>query len=428
MSSLPLSPVRTLSGHLDVPGDKSISHRYVLLGAMAEGRTRIRGLADGADVRASQACVAALGARIDADDQGVTVTGWGAAGPRSPAGDLDCMNSGTSMRLLLGVLAGWPVTATLVGDASLSRRPMERVLGPLREMGADATSTEGHAPLTMRGGALRAIDWRVPVASAQLKSAVMLGALRAEGTTVVTEPALTRDHTERAFPLFGLRADVEGPRIAITGRQIAQAPDQVLQVPGDPSSAAIWAAAAAARPGSHVVVSGVALNPRRLGFVDALRRLGALITVEPTAMAGGEPVGRIDVRYGERAGTTIEADEVPSLIDELPVLAASAALGGHLEVRGAGELRVKESDRISALVTGLRALGVAAEEYADGFVIDGRAGVPRGGEADAAHDHRLVMAFSLVALGAAGPSVIHGADAVAVSYPGYVDDLKRLAQ
>lgn len=427
LSSLQVSPIRALSGHLAVPGDKSISHRYVLLGGLAEGRTSISHLSPGADVRASLECMAALGAGVQHHPGGrVVITGWGARGPAAPDTPLDCMNSGTTMRLLAGLLAGWPVTATLGGDASLSRRPMGRIIEPLAAMGARITSSDGRAPLTVQGGRLAAMRWAVPVASAQVKSAILLAGLRADGDTELAEPAPTRDHTERAFPLFGLRCRVDGLQVTVGGGQRAQAPAATLHVPGDPSSAAVWAAAAAALPGSRITLTGVALNPRRLGFVTALARLGADIAVTPVSVLGGEPVGTITVAYRDCLDTAITPDEVPGLIDELPVLAACAAHGRRLEVRGAAELRVKESDRITALVTGLRQLGVHADEFPDGFLIDGRRGRPAGGRAGAVHDHRLVMAFTLVALGAAGPSTIDDADSVAVSYPAFADDLRSL--
>ncbi len=428
MSSLPLSPIRTLAGTLSVPGDKSISHRYVLLGAASAGTTRVRGLSGGADVLASLACAAQLGATwVRESEDTLVITGWGAAGPRAPGHPLDCVNSGTTMRLMAGLLSGYPVTVTLVGDTSLSRRPMARVLDPLARMGASGSTHEGRPPLTLHGGALRGIHWTSPVASAQLKSAVMLAALRATGTTHITEPAPTRDHSERAFPLFGLHAAVDGAMVSVSGGQQPVAPSNVIAVPGDPSSAATWAAAAAAVPGSDVTITGVCLNPRRIASLAALTRMGARIDVEQHSEMGGEPVGQIRVRYGARQDTTIAGDEVPGLIDELPVLAASAALGARLEVRNAEELRVKESDRITAVVTGLRALGVDAKEYPDGFVVDGRAGRPTGGTVDAAHDHRLVMACAIVALGARGQTRISGADVVAVSYPDFVPDLQRLS-
>lgn len=429
MPVVSLSPIRAVSGRLAIPGDKSISHRYVLLGALASGRTTMRHLAPGADVRASLGCVAALGAHVlRAPDGLVSVDGWGESGPKTPAGPLDCLNSGTTMRLLMGLLAGFPVSATLIGDASLSSRPMRRVMDPLHGMGAHVAADDGRAPVMVKGARLHATTWTPAAASAQIKSAILLAGLQAEGRTTVVEPAATRDHTERAFPLFGLACAIDGLRVSVDGGQRAAAPDGILDVPGDPSSAAAWAALAASLPGSHVEMTGVALNPRRLGFVAALRRMGATVTIAETHVLGGEPVGTVSVAYGVCTDTTIEPDDVPGLIDELPVLAACAAHGRRLEVRGAGELRVKESDRISALVTGLRALGVSADEYPDGFVVDGRAGQPRGGHADAVHDHRLVMAFTLVALGATGPTTIHSAEAVAVSYPEFWNDLAALRE
>jgi 3-phosphoshikimate 1-carboxyvinyltransferase len=424
---LTVAPARAVRGALAVPGDKSISHRYVLLGALADGLTDASGLAPGADVTATMACLRALGVRIETPGPGrVRIAGRGRAAFAPPAAPLDAANSGTTMRLLAGILAGCPFETTLTGDASLSRRPMRRVIDPLTAMGARITAADGCPPLTIRGGALRAIAWRSPVASAQVKSCVLLAGLAADGRTSVHEPQRTRDHTERALPVFGGRVDVNELTVAIDGGQTLVAPAAALEVPGDPSSAAVWAAAAAALPGSDVRIDGVGLNPLRLGFVAALERLGARIDIATESVRAGEPVGSIRVRHDSHGRTAIAADDVPGVIDELPVLAARAALGGGLEVSGASELRVKESDRIHALVAGLRRLGVDAVERPDGFVIDGRA-QPAGGEVDAAGDHRLVMAFALVGLGARGPTTIRGADVVAVSYPAFAADLARLA-
>jgi 3-phosphoshikimate 1-carboxyvinyltransferase len=424
---LTVVPASVVRGPLAVPGDKSISHRYVLLGAIANGATRIAGLAPGADVAATMACVRALGVRIETPGHAtILIHGRGRSSLAPPPHPLEAQNSGTTLRLMAGILAGCPFSTTIGGDASLQRRPMQRIIDPLTAMGAhiDAASG-GRAPLTIRGGTLRAIDWRSPVASAQVKSCVLLAGLAASGRTSVQEPQRTRDHTERALPAFGAVVTVEGLTVSVEGEQRLHAPDGALQVPGDPSSAAVWAAAAAALPGSDVRIDGVCINPLRLGFVDALERLGARVEVEPTADIGGERVGSIRVRHDSHTGTRIDGNQVPGLIDELPVLAARAALGAELEVSGASELRVKESDRIHALVTGFRRLGVDATERADGFVIRGHRR-PVGGEVDAAGDHRLVMAFAIVALGASDPVAIHGADAVAVSYPGFSDDLARL--
>jgi 3-phosphoshikimate 1-carboxyvinyltransferase len=396
LHSLSIHPTPAIRGRIQVPGDKSISHRYALLGAMAHGVTTITNLAPGADVAATVRIAGDLGVHVDRlAERSIRISGHGLTAFRRPDHSLDAANSGTTMRLLTGVLAAAPLTATIVGDASLTRRPMQRVIDPMTAMGAHVESHHGRPPLTIIGSPLRGIDWRMTVPSAQVKSAILLAALSASGATRVHEPAPTRDHTERAFPAFGLAIDVEGSTLGVAGGQRPQAPAMPLVVPGDPSSAAVWACA-------------------------------ARVAVDVRSEAAGEPVGTIRVAHGGHAPAEISPDEVPDLIDELPVLAARAALGAGLAVTGAGELRVKESDRISALVRGLRALGVAAEEQPDGFVVDGRT-PPGGGEADAASDHRLVMAFALVGLGSRAPVVVHGADAVAVSYPAFAQDLARLA-
>lgn len=426
-SVLRIEPAAAIHGTLSPPGDKSISHRYLMLGAIARGTTQITNLAPGADARATANCMRALGADIDeigVNAVRVTGRGWELTEPRET---LDTLNSGTTMRLLAGLLAGRPMSATLTGDASLRRRPMQRVIDPLTTMGARIEAEDGRAPLTIHGGGLRGISWRPPVASAQIKSAVMLAALSASGESEVIEAQATRDHSELAFPAFGLRCSVDGRTVRIPGGQEAMAhADEALAVPGDPSSAAVWCAAAAAIPGSSVRIERVCLNPRRLGFVDALRNLGAEVTMDVTHRAGGEDVGTIVVSHGGHGACDIGGDQVPDVIDELPVIAARAALGGSLDVRDATELRVKESDRITALVKGFRALGVDADERPDGFVV--RGGRPEGGTADAAGDHRLVMAFAIVGLGSRRGVSITGADAVTVSYPGFAADLARLRQ
>jgi 3-phosphoshikimate 1-carboxyvinyltransferase len=400
-----------------------VSHRYLLLSSIAPGRSVIDHLSPGADAAATITCVRALGAEVA--QQGpdtVVVTGrtW-----CPPSTVLDAVNSGTTMRLMAGMLAACPFQSTLTGDASLLRRPMKRVTEPLIAMGATITTDDGRAPLVISGGSLRGLEWTTPVPSAQIKSAVMLAGLRATGVTTVVEPAATRDHTERAFPLFGLSCEVNGLRVRVAGGQTPTPAATRLRVPGDPSAAAVWAAAAAALPGSHVTLRGIALNPRRLGFLDVLRRLGAKIEIQQEGTEGGEPVGTLTVAYGDCCDTTIHPSEVPDLIDELPVLAACAAAGRRLEVSGAQELRVKESDRITALVHGFRALGVEADERPDGFIINGRARAT-GGSANAVGDHRLVMAFAIVGLLASGPTRIESAESVSVSYPAFEADLRRL--
>ncbi len=401
-----------------------------MLGAIAEGLTLLNNLAPGADVASTIDCFQRLGVPISFEIDGAgartaRISGSGWAGLTQPSHELDAGNSGTTMRLLTGLLAGRPLRTVLTGDASLRGRPMARVVKPLSAMGARIQTYSGHAPLLIEGTALNGVRWAPEVPSAQVKSALMLAGLSASGQTMICEATPTRDHSERAFPVFGLRVDTNGTLISVPGGQEAFAPSTPLRVPGDPSSAAVWAAGAAALPGSEVQLDDVLLNPRRLGFVRALRRMGADVDVVSADETAGESVGSIRIRHVGNGAAVIEGGEVPDLIDELPVLAARAALGGSLDVTGAGELRVKESDRITALVRGLRALGVTADERPDGFTIDGSRR-PSGGTADAAGDHRLVMAFALVGLGAAGPSVIHGADAVSVSYPEFARDLASL--
>jgi 3-phosphoshikimate 1-carboxyvinyltransferase len=426
MPSLPaatVTPARRIRGRVRVPGDKSISHRYALLAGVAEGPSRLTNYAPGADCRSTLACLRGLGVDVQEEAGAITILGRGFERWRSPAGPLDAGNSGTTMRMLLGLLAAQRFTAGIVGDASLSRRPMRRVIEPLTRMGARIDAVDGHAPLTVHGAPLRAIAHETAVPSAQVKSAVLLAGLHADGTTAVTEPAQTRDHTERALDAFGVAVMVEGRTISIAGGQ--RASGRELSVPGDFSSAAFWMVAAAALPGSRVEIENVGLNPTRTGLVDVLRRFGARVEVHPGATAAGEPCGTLIVEADRMGSVEIAPGEVPILIDELPAIAALAAHGGEVSVRGAGELRVKESDRIAALVAGFRGLGIGADEQPDGFVIHGSA-APAGGVADARGDHRMAMAFAIAALAARAPSRIEGADAVDVSYPGFFETLDRL--
>lgn len=433
-----IKPARRLRGRLRVPGDKSISHRYAILAALAEGRSILTQFAPGADCRSTLACLQRLGVDVKEGPTGtVTLLGRGSGQLCSPAEALDAGNSGTTLRLLAGVLAGQPFTSTLAGDQSLSQRPMRRVIEPLERMGARVDATDGRPPLTVRGARLHAIAHHPEVPSAQVKSAVLLAGLQAEGTTSVTEPAATRDHTERALTAFGGRVAVDGLTVSVAGDQRLSA--RSLCIPGDFSSAAFWLVAAAALPGSRVEVEDVGLNPTRMALLDVLRRFGAHVIVEMTGAgdsgnAAGEPRGTVVVE-GDRTGALIiEPEEVPGLIDELPALAALAAHGGEVAVHGASELRVKESDRIAALVAGFRALGIEADERDDGFTVRGlfatsgqRAGArPSGGVVDARGDHRMAMAFAIAALGAEQPSTIAGADAVSISYPDFFETLDRL--
>jgi 3-phosphoshikimate 1-carboxyvinyltransferase len=423
-------PAAHVRGRVRLPGDKSVSHRYAILAAIADGVSTIHGYSTGADCASTLACLRTLGASIDEDRRDaaagptVRVQGRGLGGLRSPGSMLDAGNSGSTMRMLAGLLAAHPFDSTLDGDASLRRRPMRRVIVPLEAMGARITATNERPPITVHGtSAVRPLDFEPEVPSAQVKSAVLLAGLQAEGVTRVRERVGTRDHTERALEAFGARVDRSGTAISLTGRQ--RLTGRELHVPGDISSAAFWLAAAAALPGSDLVLEHVGLNPTRSSILDILRRMGADIATAVEQEEGFEPVGTIRVRHGGVGRTEIAAPEVPGVIDELPVLAALATHGGELSVTGAQELRVKESDRISALAAGLRALGADIDERPDGFHVRGGARLT-GGEADAHDDHRLVMAFAVAALGATGTTTIHGAGAAAVSYPEFFSVLESL--
>lgn len=424
-----VAPAMRVGGTIHVPGDKSISHRYALLAAIAEGRTVIRHYAPGADCASTLACLASLGVSIErhqvpTGEPLVAITGRGLRGLRASNAPLDCGNSGSTMRMLAGVVAAHSFTSTLIGDRSLSRRPMRRIMGPLTRMGARIEGTNGdRPPLTIHGAELNAIDFVPEVPSAQVKSAVLLAGLQARGHTRVTEEVPTRDHTERALSAFGARLEIIGSQISLEGGQRLRAFE--ARVPGDVSSAAFPAAAAAALHGSEVRIEGVGLNPSRTAVLNVLRRFGASIVVEQTHDWQGEPVGAITVRHGGIGRLEISSHEVPGIIDELPVLGALATFGGELRVTGAGELRVKESDRISALVGGLRALGADADELSDGFHIRGGRRLT-GGTVNAHDDHRLAMAFAIAALGAGAPVTIEGAEVVSVSYPTFFDDLEKL--
>ena len=426
--------VSRVTGTVRVPGDKSISHRYAMLAAIADGQSHLRGYAPGADCASTLACMEALGARItrhtrqDAAGHGeIVIEGRGLGGLRAPDGPLDAENSGTSMRLIAGLLAGHPFRSVIAGDASLSRRPMRRVIEPLTRMGATIHAADGRPPLTITGGRLHGISHTPEVPSAQVKSAVLLAGLHAEGRTTVVEETPTRDHTERALAAFGVPVISHESSIAVDGGMRLRAID--ADVPGDLSSAVFWLVLAAGTPGSDLVIEGVGLNPSRTSVLDVLRRAGAVIDVRVTETnLRREPSGALRVRFGDPRPFEIAPDEVPGLIDEIPALAALAAMqpGMSMTVRGAQELRVKESDRITMLARGFSALGLDIEEYPDGFTIHG--GPPAGGEADAAGDHRLAMAFAIAGSRADGSVQVTGAEAVAVSYPGFFDQLDRIAR
>jgi 3-phosphoshikimate 1-carboxyvinyltransferase len=433
-STVVVQPARSVHGRVRPPGDKSISHRYALFAALADGTSEISGYSTGADCRSTLDCLRGLGVSIDEIGRApeglrLRIAGRGLRGLRAPTGVLDAGNSGTTIRMFSGVLAAHPFATTMTGDGSLRSRPMKRIITPLERMGARIESTEGRPPLTVHGRAdLQAIDYAPEVPSAQVKSAVLLAGLQTNGTTSVLEPLATRDHTERGLEAFGVRVDRHGLRVSLTGGQRLEG--RTLGVPGDISAAAFWMVAGGSVSGSRVVIEGVGLNPTRTGIIDVVRRMGASVTVEPDggtdpAASVGEPTGSVIVEYRGVGSTVITPEEVPGIIDELPVLAAMATHGGELRVSGAQELRVKESDRISALADGLRRMGGDIDEQHDGFHVRGGIRL-RGGEVDARHDHRLAMAFAVAALGAIGPTTIHGAGAAAVSYPEFFTVLEGL--
>jgi 3-phosphoshikimate 1-carboxyvinyltransferase len=424
-----------LTGDVHLPGDKSLSHRAVLFSAMAEGTTELHGVLDSADVRSSIEAVRALGAHVELakhEDGSLTGTirGWGGRGPRTPHTPIDCGNSGTTVRLLMGVLAGWPVQATLTGDESLSRRPMRRVTDPLSQMGVEfETAESGCLPITMhRCAAPTALDYSSPIASAQVKSAVLLAGLRANGTTRVTEPALSRDHTERLLPAFGVAVDVDPDRVSasISGPVLLRSPGHIA-VPRDASSAAFIVAAALLVPGSHVRIPGVSLNETRTGFLSVLERMGAHVHVVPFPEAGNERVGEIDVRFSpSMSGTTVTAEEVPSLVDEIPILALVASqIAGETRFESVGELRVKESDRFTAIVDGLTALGASARAEGETLVIQGGAALS-GATLDSLGDHRLAMTWAIAGLVAGDTVGVDRFESVDVSYPRFEEDVRRL--
>ena len=421
-----VEPVPALVGHVAVPGDKSISHRAVLVGAIGEGETRISGFGRSADTEATIAAVRALGAEVDEHDvDTLTVHGVGLRGLSEPESPIDCGNAGTLMRLLPGILAGQRGRFELVGDESLSSRPMERVAEPLRRMGATVVTTDGHAPLTVEGGELQPIDYELPVPSAQVKSAVLLAGLFADGETTVVEPLPTRDHTERMLELAGARVRRRPQSVTISGAERLTLGS--IEIPGDFSSAAPFLVAAAIVPGSSVTVHGVGLNPRRTGLLDVLERMGARVAVYNRRPIGGEPAGDVEVRASELVGATVEPSEVPTLVDELPLFALAACHArGDSVVLGAAELRVKESDRIDGVVEELRRLGAHIRATKDGYRVRGVPARLRGGTLDARGDHRLAMLGAIAGVSSREGVELKGADAVDVSFPGFFELLARL--
>jgi len=409
-----------LHGELRVPGDKSVSHRAMMLSAIAEGTTRVRGFLEGEDTRATAAVLAQLGVRIEAPSSGERIVhGVGLHGLRGSAQPLDCGNAGTGMRLLAGLLAGQAFDSTLIGDASLSKRPMRRITDPLALAGARIDTRDGLPPLHVHGGqSLRGIRYELPVASAQVKSAMLLAGLYAEGETEIIEPHPTRDYTERMLAAFGWPITFEPGRARLSGGHVLRATD--VDVPADFSSAAFFIVAASLVPGSELRLPAVGLNPRRTGLLQALRLMGADIRIEQPREAGGEPVADLVVRHAPLHGIELPEALVPDMIDEFPVLFIAAAVAqGRTVIRGAAELRVKESDRIASMAAGLRALGVRIEETPDGAIIDG--GRLGGGRVATHLDHRIAMSFAVAGLVADGPVRIDDCGHVATSFPGFME-------
>ncbi len=430
--SLTATPGRALKGRIRLPGDKSISHRALILGALATGRTRIEGLLEAEDVLATARAVQALGAELRRENGAIDVVGQGVGGLRAPTTDLDFGNSGTGSRLMFGVVAGHDWQARFTGDASLKRRPMARVLAPLERMGLSVAG-DGKAtlPLTVKGTRdLLPIRYETPVASAQVKSAILIAGLHAPGRTTVVEPAPSRDHTERLLAYFGAEVSVEddasGGR-AVSVRGDAELGGAAISVPGDPSSAAFVAAAALISPGSDVTLEGVLMNPTRIGFFDTVKEMGGNIELVELRQEGGEPVGSLRVRSGALKGVTVPAERAPAMIDEYPILAVLAAFAdGETRMQGLAELRVKESDRLAATAAGLAACGVEVAIEGDDLIVRGE-GRMRGGGLVATHlDHRLAMAFLVAGLAAGAPVTVDDTSMIATSFPDFTELMTSL--
>jgi 3-phosphoshikimate 1-carboxyvinyltransferase len=417
-----ISQTRHFRGRFTLPGDKSLSHRLAILGALAQGESRFANFSTADDCAATLRCLQALGVAARRQGRTVEVVGRGPEGLQPAAGPLDAANSGSTLRMLAGVVAGRPFRTTITGDASLRRRPVERVAEPLRLMGARAFSTDGKPPLVIDGGPLAGLTWAMTTPSAQVKSAVLLAGLQARGRTTVVEPAPTRDHTERLLPAFGVAVAVNGAEVSIEGGSPLR--PLALDVPGDVSSAAFLVVAALIVPEAFIHIENVLLNPRRTAFLDVLRRMGAKVETG-VRREDPEPVGWIEARSSRLGGAEVAPEEVPALIDEVPILAVAAAFGeGLLVVRNAAELRVKESDRIAALAEGLRRLEGTVEEHPDGLTVRGNRRL-RGASVRSHGDHRIAMALAVAGLAAEGETEIEDAGCIAVSFPEFPQLLER---
>jgi 3-phosphoshikimate 1-carboxyvinyltransferase len=430
MSSKRVYPARCLQGTLTLPGDKSISHRAALIAALAHGSSRVSNYAPGQDCRSTLGCLKALGVGIERSGHEILIHGRGLKGLQPPQAVLDAENSGTTIRLLSGILAGQSFECAITGDDSLQRRPMRRIIEPLARMGAHIVAREGGlAPLHIRGGALQPITYSMPVASAQVKSCVMLAGLLADGKTTVIEPAPTRNHTEIMLAHFG--ADIETIDRTVTVTGPAELTGREYRVPGDISSAAFFTAAALALPGSTLRLNDIGVNPTRTGFIDLLRAFGATIDLENARTLQGEPVADLVVTSSSLRNpgkVSIGGDTIPTIVDEIPILAVlSTQMDGGLSIRDAGELRVKESDRLRAVAENLQRMGAEVEEFEDGLSVPGPQQL-RGAEIDTYGDHRIAMAFAIAGLMATGTTEIRSSEAVEVSFPGFFELLDQVAE
>lgn len=427
-STREISPATNIAGSLRLPGDKSISHRYAMLAGFAEGTSRLANFSTGADPHSTLACVEQLGARVKHGSDG-TVAVTGCAGRfRQPETSLDCGNSGSTMRMLSGLLAGQPIACTLIGDASLSRRPMERIRAPLTAMGAKIQFIDGHAPITIDGGMLHGLDYQTPIASAQVKTCLLFAGLQATGTTQVHEPVRTRDHGEAALLSFGAHLTRSRSAVSIAGGQALHAIDATI--PGDISSAAFFLCAAALFPRSNLILDGIGMNPTRAALLDVMRSLGVTLNVLQLGEQHGELIGTLQVLGTPEGlrGAEISGELSAQLIDELPVLAAIAPYTRDgVRIRDARELRVKESDRIALVAQNLRAMGAKVDEFDDGLNVPGGQEL-HGADIDSGDDHRIAMAFAVAALRGIGPTRIHGAQCAAISFPEFFELLGRVAE
>ena len=424
-NSVVIYPARNILGSLRVPGDKSISHRYAMLAALAPGRSRFENYSPGADCNSTLECMRALGCNIERDDKGAVVIDGIGPQLKAPSVSLDCGNSGSTMRMLSGIVAGQSFASELVGDESLSRRPMKRVMDPLRRMGAEIKATDDHAPLYITGRKLNGIDYVVPVASAQVKTCLLFAGLLADGQTTVEEPTRTRDHGELALRAFGAELSRTRNIVTIAGGQTLHTLEAFI--PGDSSSAAFFLCAAAIFRESNLVIDGVLLNPTRSALLDVLAAMGSRTNMMRVEEQHGELVGTISLIPGVAKPAEISAAQTALLIDELPVLAAIAPYTAGIVVRDAGELRVKESDRLSAVTRNLEAMGAQVEQTAEGWKIPGGQKL-HGAELESFGDHRIAMAFAIAALRAEGETVIHDAGCVSISYPRFFEDLDKVVE